>query len=109
MYSWVTPYLYIVCDRGLDSNPQATITWTAPDGTTVMNNARFNFENGPEMVRLNITHTDNNDNGWWTCEINVTSERHVVGDGGKLILENETIIGSPIRREFVMISISEFS
>ena len=42
--------LSLVCGSGLDSNPQAAIIWRAPDGTTVINNARFNLENGPEIV-----------------------------------------------------------
>ena len=62
--------LSLVCGRGQDSNPQATITWTTPDGTTVVYNARYYLaENGPECVRLNLVRTDRNDKGVWTCGI----------------------------------------
>ena len=62
--------LSLVCGRDQDSNPQATITWTAPDGTTVVNNARYYLaENGPEFARLNLVCTDRNDKGVWTCGI----------------------------------------
>ena len=48
--------LSFVCGIGLDSNPRATITWTAPDGTTVADNARYVLENGPDIVRVNFTN-----------------------------------------------------
>ena len=47
--------LSLVCGRGLVSNPQAIIVWTAPDGTTIMDNARYNLEDGQDVVRLNLT------------------------------------------------------
>ena len=100
--------LSLVCGRGLDSNPQATITWIATDGATVIDSARFELENGPEIVRLNFTYADRSDYGVWTCEINVTSERHTVNNDGKLISKGEAVIGSPIRHKFLVIIISEF-
>ena len=53
----------LICGRGLDSNPQSTITWTAPDGTTVMDSARYDLENGPHVVRLNLSQTILSDSG----------------------------------------------
>ena len=44
--------LSLVCGSVLDSNPQATITWIAPDETTIVDNARHGLENGPEIVRF---------------------------------------------------------
>ena len=41
--------LSLVYGTGLDSNPQATITWTAPDGTTIMDNARYELDNGHDI------------------------------------------------------------
>ena len=88
--------LSLVCGTGLDSNPQATITWTAPDGTTIMNNARYNLENGPSFVRLNFTRTILSDGGVWTCDIRVESERYVVSNRS-LIRTDPAIIGIPIQ------------
>ena len=57
--------LSLVCGRGLDSNPQATVIWTAPDGTSILDNARYDLENGPGIVRLNFTRTILSDDGVW--------------------------------------------
>ena len=73
--------LSLVCGTGLDSNPQASVTWMAPDGTTIMDNARYDLENGPQFIRLNFTHTIPSDNGIWKCQILVESEQDVVIDG----------------------------
>ena len=86
--------LSLVCGSGLDSNPQATITWTAPDGTAViMDSARYDLENAPDIVRLNITNTTLSDAGIWRCDVMVMSEVSLV-NGGRLMLHNETLIGS---------------
>ena len=88
--------LSLVCGTGLDSNPQASITWTAPDGTTVvMDNARRSLDNGPEFVRLNFTHTILSDAGVWMCDVRVESERYL-DSNGSLIREDSGIIGMPI-------------
>ena len=98
--------LSLVCGRGLDSNPEASITWIAPDGTTVVDNARYVLENGTDFVRLNFTRTIPTDTGMWTCEVIVRSERYVVSDG-RLVLVATTVIGSPIRHEFMVTVIGE--
>ena len=90
--------LSLVCGTGLDSNPQATITWTAPDGTTIMDNARYDLENGPDIVRLNFTHTIIIDTGVWRCDITVRSETYVVADG-VLVLRPTAVIGTPIQQD----------
>ena len=72
--------LSLVCGSGLDSIPQATITWTAPDGTIVNDNARFDLENGSDIVRFDLTYIVMSDNGIWTCDVTVRSERYVVSD-----------------------------
>ena len=102
--------LSLVCGTGLESNPQATITWTAPDGSTLMNNVndRYTVENGPEIVRLNISGTVLNDNGMWLCEVLVTSDRHIARNG-TLVLAEQTVIGIPIIHQFVVtLSAGEF-
>ena len=83
----------LVCGTGLDSNPQATITWIAPDGTTVVDNARYHLDNGPEVIKLNITHTVLSDAGVWRCDVIVSSEAHKL-NGGRLTLQNNVFIGS---------------
>ena len=85
--------LSLVCGTGLDSNPQATITWTAPDGTTIMDKTRYDLENGPDIVRLNITNTTSSDAGIWRCNVMVMSEVNLV-NRGRLMLRNKTLIGS---------------
>ena len=85
--------LSLKCGRGLDSNPQATITWTASDGTTItMNMGRYLLENGLEIVQLNFSTTRMSDNGVWRCNVMVTSDRFVV-IGGRLALQTGALIG----------------
>ena len=79
--------LSLLCGTGLDSNPAATITWTAPDMTTIMDNARYDLENGPEIVRLNFTHTIPSDTGVWVCEATAVSEN------GQLVQQDNAVIG----------------
>ena len=84
----------LLCGTGLDSNPAASITWRAPDSTTVnMNNARYDLENGPEIVRLNFTHAFPNDTGVWACEATVISDRYIISNG-QLVQQNTAVIGT---------------
>ena len=89
--------LSLVCGTGLDSSPQANVTWTAPDGTTIVDNARYDLENGPEIVRMNFTHTILSDDGIWVCNVQVTSRQDVVSNG-VLVQQDPTVIGTPIVR-----------
>ena len=75
------PLSSLVCGTGLDSNPQATITWTAPDQTIIMDSSRYSLQNGPDIVRLNFTHTLLSDAGMWRCNIRTESDQHVVSNG----------------------------
>ena len=84
--------LSLLCGTGLDSNPAATITWTAPDMTTIMDNARYDLENGPENVRLNFTHTIPSDTGVWVCEATAVSEKYIVSNG-QLVRQDNAVIG----------------
>ena len=94
----------LVCGTDLDSNPQATITWTAPNGTTVMDNARFNLENGPDIVRLNLSHTLLSDAGMWRCDIRTESDQYIVSNGS-LVQTNVTTIGAPKQHDIELIII----
>ena len=101
--------LSLVCGRGLDSNPEASITWMAPDGTTIMDNDRYDLESDWDVVRLNFTRTISSDAGIWTCDVVVRSQRHVVSDGRLVLGETAAVIGSPIRHEFMVNVIGELS
>ena len=99
--------LSLVCGTGLDSNPQATIIWTAPDGITIVDDGRYELQNGPDIVRLNITRTFLSDTGMWLCEVVVRSERHIVSNG-TLVLEEQSVIGTLIQHQFMVVVIGEF-
>ena len=94
----------LVCGTGLDSNPKATITWTAPDGSTVMDDAGFNLGNGSDIVRLNLSRTLLSDAGIWRCDIRTESDQYIVNDG-ILVQTNTTTIGAPIQRDVELIII----
>ena len=103
-YVLLNDSLSLVCGTGLGSNPQATITWTAPDGTTIVDNARYDLENGPQFVRLNFTHTIPNDNGEWVCEIVVESVQDVVIDGELMRTDSSPIGQETVNIELIVIS-----
>ena len=86
--------LSLVCGTGLDSNPQATITWTAPNGSLIKKDmGRYTLENGPEIVRLNFSITMMSDNGVWRCMAVVMSDRSIVSLG-RLVVQDSALIGS---------------
>ena len=87
--------LSLVCGTGLASNPSASVTWMAPDGTTIMDNARYDLENGPGIVRLNFTRTIPSDSGIWRCRVFTESDQYVVS-GGRLIQQDSDLIGEVI-------------
>ena len=60
-----------------------------------MDNARYDLENGLQIVRLNFTHTILSDNRTWRCDIHVISGQDIVSDG-LLLSVDPTVIGSPI-------------
>ena len=98
--------LSLICGTGLDSNPQATVTWMAPDGTTIMDNARYDLENGPEFVRLNFTHTILSDTGTWKCRVVAMSEQYIVS-GGMLVQQDSARIGEQITVDIELTVISK--
>ena len=99
--------LSLVCGYGLVSNPNAMVTWTAPDQTIITSNARYNLEGGPGIVRLNFTHTILSDNGIWRCEVEVMSERYVPS-GGRLVQLDPGIIGEVVTIDIQLTVISEY-
>ena len=106
-YVLLNDSLSLVCGTGLNSNPQATITWTAPDDTTIMDNARYDLENGPDIVRLNFTHTIVGDNGVWRCVASVESEQYIVSDG-RLVQSDPAVIGVPLEHNIQLTIISKY-
>ena len=89
--------LSLVCGTGLNSNPQASVTWMAPGETTaIVDDAKYDLENGPEIVRLNFTNTIMEDNGLWKCVVTVTSGRYIV-ISGNLVFQDQANIGSITR------------
>ena len=97
--------LSLVCGTGLDSNPPATITWTAPDGNTVIGNGRFNLDNGPD-VRLNFMQVVMSDIGVWQCDVTVMSERYIVNNSS-LVLEEQVVIGTPIHHFIQLLAVGK--
>ena len=100
--------LSLVCGTGLDSNLQATITWTAPNASLITDRsiARYSLENGPEIVRLNFTYTILSDTGIWRCDIRTESDQYIVNDGC-LIRMNSTTIGARIQHDIELIIIGK--
>ena len=80
----------------------------APDGTTIMDNARYDLENGTDFVRLNFTHTILSDTGTWRCSIVVMSEQYIVSDG-VLVRQDLSRIGEAINVDIQLTVISECS
>ena len=70
----------------------------APDGTTIMDSARYDLEDGPEIVRLNFTHTILSDNGLWRCKVIVESEHYDVSMG-RLSPLDSSVIGQPLEAD----------
>ena len=105
-YTLLGESLSLVCGTGLDSNPQATITWTTPGGATVENNAQYRQDNGPSVVRLNFTQVFSGNIGVWGCDVTVKSEKYIVSNG-RLVLEEESVIGSSIQHSIQLIALGK--
>ena len=105
-YALFNESLSLNCGTGLDSNPNAMVTWIAPDGTTIMDNARYHIDNGPDIVRLNFTHTILGDTGTWRCDVRVMSRQDIVFSGSLVSLD-PIVIGSPIVRDIQLMIVSK--
>ena len=65
----------LVCGKNLESNPQAKVTWTRPDGITVTDSGEeYSVISGPEKVGLSIMNVRKTDNGTWRCTVDVSSD-----------------------------------
>ena len=72
-----------------------------------MDNARYDLENGPEIVRLNFTHTILSDSGIWRCEVIVESEHYGVSNG-RLSPLDSSVIGQPVVVDIQLTIIGRF-
>ena len=61
----------LVCGRDLKSNPSAIIRWTSPNREHVTSSERFIMNSGPEEISLEIANVGKDDNGTWTCTVEV--------------------------------------
>ena len=98
--------LSLVCGADLDTNPQATITWTADGTTIVVDSPRYSVDNGPEVVRLNFTQTFLSDAGMWRCDIRTESDQYIISNGS-LVPMNSTVIGVTIQHDVELIIVGE--
>ena len=97
----------LVCGTALDSNPQATITWIAPNGSMIMGSTRHSLEYEPEVVQLNFTHSMLSDAGMWRCDIRTESDQYVVSNGS-LVRMDPTVIGASIQHKIELTIIGEY-
>ena len=100
----------LVCGTGLDSNPQSTVTWTTPNGTTItVDNAQINLEDGPDIVRLNLSRTLLSDTGMWRCDIRTESESdQYIVDSNVFVRSNIFLIGAPIQCDIELIIVGKY-
>ena len=64
----------LVIGENLESNPEAVVTWTTPQGETFKeSNGRYTMSSGPEKVQLSISGVSERDNGTWTVAVEVLS------------------------------------
>ena len=57
----------LICGYKLSSSPSAQITWTHPQGHPVEPGDQYILDNGPQIVRLNISNASKTDGGVWRC------------------------------------------
>ena len=71
-----------------------------------MDDARYDLENGPDIVRLTLTSTILSDTGTWRCDIRAVSSQDVVSNGS-LVRQDPSVIGTPIVRGIQLIVIGK--
>ena len=72
-----------------------------------MDNARYDLQNGPEIVRLNFARTILGDTGTWRCDICVISSQNIVSNGS-LVSQDPTVIGAPIVHDIQLTIIGKY-
>ena len=99
--------LSLVCGTGLDSNPDAMVTWTASDDTTITTDtSRYTLDNGPD-VRLTFSQTILTDTGMWVCDVRVITGHNAVSNGS-FVSVDPALIGVPITHSIQLTVIGEY-
>ncbi len=85
----------LICGYNLNSNPPANITWMDPQKKPVEASSLFVLDDGPTVVRLNISSARNSDNGTWICivDVNATCVHKVIDGKLKQDCQANTHIG----------------
>ena len=86
--------LSLVCGRNLVSNPMATVEWRDPNEILVLDNARYDLEDGPEVIRLSFTRTIEADDGEWACRVRVADTDVSVVQNNELVIQPTANIGT---------------
>ena len=89
----------LVCGKNLRSNPQASITWQRPNGELVDDmDHGIHMDNGPDIVRINISHVSYNHSGTWNCTVSVsdldvyrTAEDGLVRDSSNVLIGSKKL------------------
>ena len=64
----------LIIGKNLESNPEAVVTWTTPQGETLKHsNGHYIVSSGPDEVQLSIFGVSERDNGTWTVTVEVLS------------------------------------
>ena len=61
----------LLCGYNLESNPPAIITWIDPEGNMVTSDGMYIVDDGPRVLRLNISRASGKHEGVWTCNVMV--------------------------------------
>jgi len=68
----------LICGTNLTGNPEPTIQWMDNNNTEVRrNDSRFVFNDGPEIVSLDISNVTVEDDGMWICNVQVENVSEV--------------------------------
>ena len=100
----------LICGRNLKSNPSPIIRWTNPKGEPVTSSGRFSMINGPAEVSVEIADVGRDDNGTWTCNVEVPRNNllHCNSDSEQerfKELQLQLIVVSKLRVEYIYIYI----
>ena len=100
----------LTCGRDLKSNPSGIIRWTNSKGEPVTSNERFSMNDGPEEVLLEIANVGENDNGTWTCTVEVPRNNSLYCDSDSeqqrvKEFQLQLIVVSKLRVEYIILCV----
>lgn len=104
-YSVLEGYpIELICGENLDSNPEATVVWSSPQGEKIKkSNENYIMSNSPSVaLRLkNVTRSDHN--GAWICTVKVEGNATYCPDPAKsrrtLNIEIQLIVVGMLKNE----------